>query len=185
MDEYNELMNKLIETIKSKDSLENSSDYNITGILPGQQLYYDIYIGPFHITHHAIYLGNGKIFEGGIDSGTFRRLINSLLSPYVRIKSLEKFMERAKKFNSPVYIIKQENDAEKEEIINRFERIKKILTDQTFFHPLKLNCERLANYISFNKKFSVQAELWKSTFYIMLIILLVAVFVAVYYKSKE
>ena len=50
-------------------------DFKEWNLVPGQQLFYKRLIWPT-VTHHAVYIGGGKIFEGGFNPSTFSSFFN-------------------------------------------------------------------------------------------------------------
>ncbi len=152
--------------------VEETSDFKEWNLFPGQQLFYKRLIWPT-VSHHSIYVGNGKIFEGGINPSTFYKLFMSLISGEVKLTSLKKYIERSKKSHiSSLFVIKTELDSDKDEILKRLERVKNLLKVKNVWHPLKTNCEGMANYISHNQQFSLQGLEWRWPFLRTFVILI-------------
>ena len=139
-------------------------DFKEWNLIPGQQLFYKRLIWPL-ITHHAIYVGNGKIFEGGFNPSTLPSFFMSLINPPIRLKSLKEYVQRSKKSHiSSIFVIQTDKDSDKDEILKRLERVKDLLNVKGVWHPLKTNCEGMANYISHGTQFSLQSLEWRSSF---------------------
>jgi hypothetical protein len=156
---YIESFQKSIE--ESDVPIEESDDFKIWNLIPGQQLFYKKLDWP-RISHHAVYVGNGKIFEGGFNPSTFYKLFMSLINAEVKLTPLKEYIQRSKKSNvGPVSVIETKIDSDKDEILKRMERVKDLLKVKNVWHPLKTNCEAMANYISHNQQFSQQSLDWR------------------------
>ncbi len=153
-------------------SMKETDDFKEWNLYPGQQLFYKRLIWP-PITHHVIYVGGGKIFEGGFNPSTFSSLLTSLINAEVKLTPLKKYIQRTKKgHTSSIFVIKTEKDSDKDKILQRLERVKTLLNVKHVWHPLKTNCEGMANYISFNEQYSLQGLEWRWPFLRAFIILI-------------
>jgi len=162
MDKYVKHIESLQKSIEESDvPIEESDDFKRWNLIPGQQLFYKKLNWP-RISHHAIYAGDGKIFEGGFNPSTFYKLFMSLINAEVKLSSLKEYIQRSKKSGvSSISVVKTEIDSNKDEILKRLERVKDILKVKNVWHPLKTNCEAMANYISHNQQFSQQSLEWR------------------------
>lgn len=174
-DEHIRHIESLQKSIEDSDvPVEELDDFKKWNLLPGQQLFYKRLIWPT-VSHHAVYTGGGKIFEGGINPSTFYKLFMSLLNPEVKLTSLKEYIQRSKKNHiGSLFVIKTEKDSDKGEILQRLERVKTLLNVKHNWHPLKTNCEGMANYISFNEQYSLQGLEWRWPFLRAFIILIIA-----------
>lgn len=161
------------EFIKESDiPIKDLDDFKEWNLIPGQQLFYKRLIWP-SITHHAIYVGNGTIFEGGFNPSSLSSLFMSFINPPIMLKPLKEYIQRSKKSHiGPISVIYTEKDSDRDEILQRLERIKNLLNVRTNWHPLKTNCEGMANYISHGHQFSLQSLEWRSFFLWSFIILI-------------
>ena len=152
--------------------IDETDDFKKWKLFPGQQIFYKRLIWP-PVSHHSIYVGNGKIFEGGINPSTFYKLFMSLLNAEVKLTSLKDYLQRSKKSHvSSIFVIKTENDSDKDKILQRLERVKNLLNVKNNWHPLKTNCEGMANYISHGRQYSFQGVEWRGFFLKAFIILI-------------
>nr|QBK86179.1 MAG: hypothetical protein LCMAC101_07740 [Marseillevirus LCMAC101] len=173
-DTYVNYIESLQTFIKDSDvPIEELDDFKEWNLIPGQQLYYKRPIGPSSVTHHAIYVGDGKIFEGGFNPDGVSNFLTSLLNPPIGLKTLKNWIERTKNGNADtIFIIKTKSDSNKAIILQRLERVKKLLNAKNSWHPLKTNCEAMANYISFGRQYSLQSQEWRKPFLLLFIFLI-------------
>jgi len=179
-----ETLQKSIE--ETTTPFEETDDFKRWNLFPGQQLFYKRRVWPT-ISHYAVYVGNGKIFEGGFNPSSFFKFFMSLLNAEVKLVPLKEYIERSKKKNiGSLFVIKNDEDSNKREILQRLERVKNLLKVKNNWHPLKTNCEGMANYISFNHQYSLQGLEWRGFFlrsFIILIIICTIIWL-VFYKLK-
>jgi len=163
----------LQETIKNSDvPVDETDDFKEWNLIPGQQIYYNRPMWPSSVNHHAIYVGDGKIFEGGFNPNGLYNFLTSLLNPPIGFKTVDGWFKRTRTGNAgTIFVIKTKEDTDKTRILERLERVKKLLGAKNSWHPLKTNCEAMANYISFGEQFSIQSLEWRRPFLNLFIIL--------------
>jgi hypothetical protein len=186
-DEHIRHIETLQKSIEETDvPLQETNDFKKWKLFPGQQLFYRRRKWPT-ISHHAVYVGNGKVFEGGFNPSTFYKLFMSLLNAEVKLSPLKEYIRRTRKNHiGSLFVIKTHADSNKGEILQRLERVKNLLKVKHNWHPLKTNCEGMANYISFGEQFTLQGLEWRGFFlrsFIILVIFCVIIWL-VSYKLK-
>ncbi len=180
---------KLIKYIENSPiDFRESDDYKTYGLLPGQQVYYN---KAFNLpvpwaTHHAVYLYDGLVIEGGVGPKTCKKIARNkwwvLKDQIIGLETLKHFFNVAKKRNSTTYTVYTLQDTDKKTVIDRLKRAREVIGVWDY-DLLTNNCEGVANYISYGTKKSYQTIIILFWILVLIMAILAIFYLKINFKS--
>ena len=167
-------IHKIYDNIK-KNYIEDSSvsnykqtaDYQTYGFVPGQRLATNrAFNAPIPLMHHAIYLGNGIVFE--LAPMSENKKFRTGVSIKMGLSNLREWIKEAEDRNADILLVndKTVNKENKETMKKLFERTEKLMEDSNGTGRQLMtfeNCESIVNQVSTGRKTTAQGNIINTT----------------------